>query len=300
MAEDEGTGADGGGKTCQPRLGRDPIRDGKDATSRRPGRIRRKVLETVATRAAPVAAADIVAEVYGLQHGEPASMAQVVVVRRALAHLAQRGQVRDTGRSGYAARRLYAPVEPAGSDQAGDEDKDEGYASREDQKRFLEAWNRWNRDSGSAKAEAASLRATLPVLRALQRRLRDVEAGALDQVLVALEDRLDGRGWPSLTIRKGGQGTSVRQRRARKFALDYIEAAESGLIDDPDPRGTVCAEYGLEDRDSIARWKRKGQVNDYDNNEVFSKQKKKEATIEAKSALRQMARLMRSPSGTLP
>ena len=250
MAEDEDTGADGGGKARQPRPGRVASRGGKDATSRRPGRIRRKVLETVATRAAPVAAADIVAEVYGLQHGEPASMAQVVVVRRALAHLAQRGQVRDTGRSGYAARRLYASVEPASSGQDGDEDKGEGCASREVREHFLEAWNRWNRDSGSTEAEAASLRAAIPILRALQRRLHDdTEARALDQVLVALEDRLDSRGWPSLTIRKGGQGTSVRQRRARKFALDYIEAAEAGLIDDPDPRGTVCAEYGLEDRE---------------------------------------------------
>jgi hypothetical protein len=277
MAEDEDTGADGRGKSRQPRPSRVASRGGKDATSRRPGRIRRKVLETVATRAAPVAAADIVAEVYGLQHGEPASMAQVVVVRRALAHLAQHGQVRDTGRSGYAARRLYAPVDPTGSGQAKDEDKDEGFTSKEDQNRFFEAWNRWDRDSGNAEAEAASLRAAIPVLRALQRRLESEEARPLDHVLVALEDRLDSRGWPSLTIRKGGQGTSVRQRRARKFALDYIEAAESGLIDDPDPR-----------------------VNDYDNNEAFSKQKKKEATIEAKSKLKQMARLIRSPSGTLP
>ncbi len=300
MADEDDSDPEGGGKVRQPRRGRTTSRGGANATSRRPGRITRKVLETVATRAAPVAAADIVAEVYGLQHGEPASMAQVVVIRRTLAHLAQRGQVRDTGRNGYAARRLYAPAEPAGPDQVGDEDNGEGYASREDQKCFLEAWNKWNRDSGSAVAEAASLRATLPVLRALQRRLRDVEARALDQVLVALQDRLDGRGWPSLTVRKGGQGTSVRQRRARKFALDYIEAAESGLIDDPDPRGTVCVEYGLEDRDSIARWRRKGQVDEYDNNEVFSKQKKKEATIEAKSILKEMGRLMRPPSGTLP
>jgi hypothetical protein len=300
MADEKDTGADGRGKARQPRRGRVTSRGGEDATSRRPGRITRKVLETVATRAAPVAAADIVAEVYGLQHGEPASMAQVVVVRRTLAQLAQRGQVRDTGRNGYAARRLYAPVRPASSDQVEDEDRGEGFASDEDQKHFFEAWNRWNRDSGNVEAEAASLRAAIPVLRALQRRLESKEARPLDHVLVALEDRLDGRGWPSLTIRKSGQGTSVRQRRARKFALDYIEAAEAGLIDDPDPRGTVCAEYGLKDRDSISRWSRKGQIDEYDNNEVFSKQKKKEATIEAKSALKQMARLMRVPSGTLP
>ena len=77
------------------------------------------------------------------------------------------------------------------------------------------------------------LRAALPCCEARGRlrapaTAREDDARALHQVLDAVEDGLDGHGWPSLTVGKAGQGFNLAQRRALAFGFAYIEAAGKG------------------------------------------------------------------------
>src|SRR3954452_16117159 len=114
-------------------------------------------------------------------------------------------------------------------------------AARKQLIRFGEAHKAWDRDTKPS-TEAAMLRAALPVLRGIEAGLAHhdtaevrTSAKALRTVLDAVEDGLDGHGWPSLTIGKAGQGFNLAQRRALAFGFAYIAAARAGKVRDPDP-----------------------------------------------------------------
>jgi hypothetical protein len=178
------------------------------------------------------------------------------------------------------------------------------HASPEELVVFRRAYSQWLRDPIEF-CERDVLLASLPLLRAVQKSCVGSERGALDIIAAALEDRLNGWGWSSLTHRQKGQGLNYIQRVAIKYAFDYIAAAKSGRIRDTDSVGAVCRHFSRRGdkplpRDSLSRWRRRHHLPEGNFSRVFEGEPE-EATERAQDILTDYAHyLHRCPSDTSP